>query len=595
MRGTLMSGIRRFLRVFSSRRGVIGLMFGLIWGPLIGWGFMAITLSMKASDQYIAESALDQALIAAAATPVADLPKGEDVAYDRGKIVNAYWSANGGPKACGNNATLSDPAESADGTLSEQIQCYATSGGKTNPFVARATVQVQGAGIEVAMVFDNTGSMADYNSNTGVVSTATTPSKLSGLKVAAYNFLTDLLPYATSPGQIKVSLVPMTTDINIGNTTTTQAMVKFSADTDAGILAGLYSVTKGKNSTTCTAGTYKIQSIVGGSTYDSSLYPSSTCNNAVSSFYGGYDVPSKGVTAATWLGCVVDRDQMTNSSGNVVLITPTTNGIPAASTGKGNPSTNTSKIDYDISNALPSANGSFSLFPADNINCGGTAQGPMQLVPLTDLCSNNATPCTAAIPTAIMNLILCRNFQTPDYAPAKGKTKQVGTQDNYCTQYATAKGVGTALNANPSNTTAMIPNGTTDLAIGLNWGWNMLTPGFPLSTKASTSSTYAAVNKILIFFTDGQNTQDRFNSSSGATNMDNETINMCKMIQADQLDPYNSANTITLFAMSTVDAGTVLGKCVNNSDNLYTNLDPTTIDSALQAILKKITAIRVKS
>ncbi len=566
-----MSGIRRFLRVLSSRRGVIGLMFGLVWGPMIGWSFMAIALSLKAANQYAAEASLDSALIAAAATPVSDLPSGDNVATDRQNIVNTYWKANGGPTSCGNTSTVSVPAESASNTLTASIQCHSAIGQTTNLYVARSTVQLQGAVIEVAMVLDNTGSMQANNSSTNTNSTSSLPSKMSGLKVGAFKFLNGLAPYATAAGQIKVAIVPMTTDINVGNTATTQAMVKYNSSADATILASAYVAGVSHGYATCSQQGYSVQSIVNGTTYGdrTGLSTTTACGTTGSTVNNAYYVPAAGITNATWLGCVVDRDN-----------TPT---------------------DYEASNALPTFNSPYSLYPADNINCGGTADGPMPLVPLTDLyvCQTSPGSCVTAnsaiglnaLPQSLMNLLYCRSYGNDSYC-----SNYVSTVSATTASVAALTQYGGAYTA--TNSGAMIANGYTDLPLGLSWGWNMLTASFPLSPNASTSSVSAAVDKVIVFFTDGYNTQDRYNYSSNngdtaQTNMDTETTAVCNAIKASTPDPYNSTNKITIFTVKTADAAPLVDTCATNANDAFTIASPAGIDTALQAILSKITALRV--
>lgn len=59
--------------------------------------------------------------------------------------------------------------------------------------------------IEVAMVLDNTGSMAAYN-------------KIGELKKASHSLVSILQGVAVKPGQVKIAMVPYTTRVNIGTT-----------------------------------------------------------------------------------------------------------------------------------------------------------------------------------------------------------------------------------------------------------------------------------------------------------------------------------------------------------------------------------------
>ena len=64
--------------------------------------------------------------------------------------------------------------------------------------------------LRVALVLDNTGSMAQS-------------SKLTSLKTAAHNLLTQLQTAAVNPGDVYVSIVPFGTDVNVGARATYRA------------------------------------------------------------------------------------------------------------------------------------------------------------------------------------------------------------------------------------------------------------------------------------------------------------------------------------------------------------------------------------
>ncbi len=78
---------------------------------------------------------------------------------------------------------------------------------------------------------------------------------------------------------------------------------------------------------------------------------------------------------------------------------------------------------------------------------------------------------------------------------------------------------------------AMTPTGNTNTTIGLEWGWHSLTAGAPLNAPAEDPKyTY---KKFIIFLTDGDNTQNRWDSdqakidarmSAACTNAKNEGI-----------------------------------------------------------------------
>ena len=61
---------------------------------------------------------------------------------------------------------------------------------------------------------------------------------------------------------------------------------------------------------------------------------------------------------------------------------------------------------------------------------------------------------------------------------------------------------------------SMVANGNTNTTIGLEWAWHSLTQGAPLSAPAEDA--HYVYKKVIIFLTDGDNTQNRFSSSQSA-------------------------------------------------------------------------------
>ena len=57
---------------------------------------------------------------------------------------------------------------------------------------------------------------------------------------------------------------------------------------------------------------------------------------------------------------------------------------------------------------------------------------------------------------------------------------------------------------------SMQPTGNTNTTIGLEWGWHSLTQGAPLNAPAEDPNYQ--YKKVLIFLTDGDNTQNRWDS-----------------------------------------------------------------------------------
>ena len=153
--------------------------------------------------------------------------------------------------------------------------------------------------LQVALVLDNTGSMNDAG-------------KLSALKTASHQLLTQLQNAAKNPGDVQVAIIPFNTDVNVGTTNVNATWLKWSYSTSP-------SGTSSSSSSTCIAG---------------------WCWNGSTWVNGGTVTTSK----TGWSGCVIDRDQSydvqntTPDAGTAATLFPADNpllGCPAQMMGLG--------------------------------------------------------------------------------------------------------------------------------------------------------------------------------------------------------------------------------------------------------------------
>jgi hypothetical protein len=111
---------------------------------------------------------------------------------------------------------------------------------------------------------------------------------------------------------------------------------------------------------------------------------------------------------------------------------------------------------------------------------------------------------------------------------------------------------------------SMTPNGNTNTTIGLEWGWHSLMQGAPLSAPAEDSRYQ--YNKILIFLTDGANTQDRWDyswwdGSAAQINIDNRMKTACTNAKAAG---------ITVYTIQMIDGNdSLLKSCASSSDKYF--------------------------
>jgi len=238
-----------------------------------------------------------------------------------------------------------------------------------------STVKWGNTRLRVALALDNTGSMSSAG-------------KITALKTASKNLLTQLQTAAVNNGDVYVSIIPFSRDVNVGPSNYGGNWIDWSDwNDDNGHDA---------STTTCTT-----------TSTGKSGKAKKKCTTSTSWVPDNHN---------TWNGCVTDRDQ----SYDTVATKP-------------NPT------DVSLPDTTPS-----TLFPAEQYD-----SCPVEMLGLT---------------------------------------------------YS-----WTALKAKID---AMTPNGNTNQAIGLAWGWMSLTGGGPLQMPAKDPAF--KYNDVIILLSDGLNTQDRW-------------------------------------------------------------------------------------
>ncbi|PKQ08532.1 MAG: hypothetical protein CVT73_06805 [Alphaproteobacteria bacterium HGW-Alphaproteobacteria-12] len=245
----LTSLFRRFL---TDRRGNFATIFALAAIPLV----VAAGAAVDISRAYIVENRLKAALDAAGLAIGGETGKTQ---AELEAIAQAYFDANypagklGVPGAVnvvqdGNTVNLVVSAE-----LPTVLMGIA--GINTLDIGASSQITRMGKKLEVALVLDNTGSM-----NSG--------GRLTVLKAAAKDLIDTVGSAAVSPGDVRIAIVPFTTDVNVGTTYKNESWLKWTwAHPDLCTTTGW-----GKNKKT-------------------------TC------------VDTRTVSKSGWGGCVVDRDE----------------------------------------------------------------------------------------------------------------------------------------------------------------------------------------------------------------------------------------------------------------------------------------------
>lgn len=126
---------------------------------------------------------------------------------------------------------------------------------------------------------------------------------------------------------------------------------------------------------------------------------------------------------------------------------------------------------------------------------------------------------------------------------------------------------------------AMTPTGNTNVTIGMQLAWQTLTPAAPFNAP----STSPDLDKVIILLTDGQNTQNRWSSST--TSIDSRTEKVC--------DNAKAAN-IRVYTVRVIDGNAALLKNCATKPDMYFNVQQASqLNNVFSAIAQNLANLRI--
>jgi Flp pilus assembly protein TadG len=174
-------------------------------------------------------------------------------------------------------------------------------------------------------------------------------------------------------------------------------------------------------------------------------------------------------------------------------------------------------------------------------------------------------------------------------APSSAATNFYADQDQSCPAAPILPLTYNWTNVN-ATIDAMTAQGATNQTIGLQWGWLSLLQQAPLNAPAEPPTPGTSYQHIIVLFTDGLNTGDRWygNFSSQSSQVDTRMATLCTNIKS-------SGVTIYAVQIDTDGAGqsAVRPACASGSDNFFMLTDPSQIASAFAQIGTSISRLRV--
>jgi Flp pilus assembly protein TadG len=180
-----------------------------------------------------------------------------------------------------------------------------------------------------------------------------------------------------------------------------------------------------------------------------------------------------------------------------------------------------------------------------------------------------------------------QSYDVSATVPSSKATDFPANQEGYCPAAAILPLTYNWTNVN-NTISAMSPNGATNQTIGMLWGWLTLLQQSPMN--APSESVNNQYQHIIILFTDGLNTADRWygDGSNTSTQVDTRMTTLCTAIKA-------SGVIIYTVQIDTDGAGqsAVLPACASSPANFFMLTNANQISAAFAAIGTSISQLRV--
>lgn len=544
------AGLKRVRQFLQAKNGNVAMIFGITLIPIAIAAGTGVDFSRALIVRARMAEALDAAGLAVGAAQ-------NLTASARAALAQSYFDANYTADASFGTPT---PVQVVTGTQDVSVSAS----------VAMPTVLMSVVGIKtmdvgytsqvvwgqtklwVGLVLDNTGSMSETDS--------TGTSKIDALKTASHQLLTLLQNASANPGDVKVSIVPFSKDVNYGTSAVGASWIDWSdwqappagsppgSDVGPGSSCPYSSWSDGFSCTTGPAnGSRSTSSIPSSGSYSGYICPSrdsgradagrsghyyNGCYDSVSSStttiktcvtpYHSYETCTTTTQAGAYSGSTATSCSYDKSTGTQTCVTKT--GAPYTHNWIANDKSSWDGCfmdrtqDYDIQNTV--ASGGDTLFPAEN----ASSCPPGTITPL-----------------------------------------------------------GYDWTALSNQVDAMSPNGNTNQTIGFAWGWQSLTDGNPMNAGTLPDQT----QRVIILLSDGVNTQNRWTQSSSS--IDAREKAACDNAKAEGVLIY----TVFVDLNGTSGSSAALEYCASDSSKYFDLTSSGQIVAAFNTIGQQITNLRV--
>jgi len=621
---------RDFLR---CKRGNIAMIFGVALVPLmIGAGAGLDFARAMMVRQQMAE-ALDAAALAVGSTQGLDSTAAQDLAT---KYFNANYTVD--PDQYG-HVTIDPPTYDAKGSITLTAKNNMPTvlmkliNITTVPVSTTSTVVWGQTKLWVALVLDNSGSM-----NNGDAS----GSKMSALQSASHQLLTVLQNAAHTPGDVKVGIVPFSRSVNMGYSAFVNSafidwgewdappanIASIASGVGPGSSCPFTSTSQGFRCTTGSANGSSSTNTVPSSGLICPGIDNGTVNTAHNGRYynGCWDsVPTQTLNTTTTdstpttntVTCTqVDSNPVTCNSGSNSTGS-TTHGTPTTTTTAGYSGDSTSSSSS--SSSTPTTESSHTcVTKKGKTTCTWTLTTVTTTVTttltktgaapythtwtanshsswggcVTDRQRSTGTPAAQTMTVSGLRTAPAMDYDTSNTQPSSGDSLFPAENPSSCLP-ATVTTLSYDWTALGASIDAMSPHDSTNQAIGVEHGWQMITTGAPYGTPTLPANT----TRYIIMLSDGLNTRDRWwgdGSTEGTTQdgyIDQREKDTCDHAKADGVIIY----TIYVNVGNVGGAGNSapLSYCASDSSKYFALTSNSAVVTTFNQIAQEITNVRV--
>jgi Flp pilus assembly protein TadG len=597
---------RSALRAFRvAREGNVAIIFAFATLPIIAFVGFAIDYSHANAVKVAMQQSLDATalmLSKEAATDSSDQLKANAEKYFKALFtrpeaqnvtVTASYTTSGGT------------AVVINGSADVPTSLLAIIGYDTITVSSSTTVKWGSNLLRVALVLDNTGSMADND-------------KMTALQSATKSLLTQLQNAAGKDGDVYVSIVPFVKDVNLGAANWNSDYIYWgtlaqdttlsdnnswdaqngSCQDQGGTSIGNYSSRSScLTHKSCSISGYTSQSsCTGAGTCSLSGYTTqSACINAGTCSMSGYTTQSTCTAAGTCSLSGYTSQTSCTSAG--------TCSIAGYSTQSGCTNAHVcTKPQYTTQNSCTQHAGTWKAgvwtpgtwTAATWTSTPGTWTAGVWSTATTKWVPDNHSTWTGCVrdrgnPSGPDTV---GNYDTNIVAPSVTINSTLYPAEQYGSCPQAVMGLNYNWSAMKSLVDNMSPAGSTNQAIGLQLGWMSLFGGGPFTMPAEDANyTYS---HIIILLTDGLNTQDRWYGDGSSLG----TSDDAKIDAREQLTCNNvKAAGVTLYTIQVNTGGdptsTLLQNCASSSDKFYLLTSASQIITAFTKIGTDLTQLRV--